>query len=55
VCRKQAFVSEMVNLKTEMHWYPYTPRKARLTSQVLRLIEMHDWRRRLGRKPKGKS
>jgi hypothetical protein len=54
VCRKQAFVSEMVNLKTEMQWYPYTPRKARLTSQVLRLIEMHDWRGRLGRKPKGK-
>ena len=53
-CRKQAFVSEMVNLKTEMQWYPYTRRKARLTSRVLRLIEMHDWRRRLGRKPKGK-
>jgi acyl-CoA reductase-like NAD-dependent aldehyde dehydrogenase len=53
-CRKQAFVSEKVNLKTEMHWYPYSARKARLTGKVLRLIEMHDWRRRLGRKPKGK-
>ena len=53
-CRKQAFVSEKVNLKTEMHWYPYSARKARLTGRVLRLIEMHDWRRRLGRKPKGK-
>jgi acyl-CoA reductase-like NAD-dependent aldehyde dehydrogenase len=53
-CRKQAFVSEKVNLKSEMHWYPYSARKARLTGRVLRLIEMHDWRRRLGRKPKGK-
>jgi acyl-CoA reductase-like NAD-dependent aldehyde dehydrogenase len=53
-CRKQAFVSEKVNLKTEMHWYPYSARKARLTGRVLRLIEMNDWRRRLGRKPKGK-
>lgn len=52
-CRQQALVSEMVNLKTEMHWYPYSPRKARLTSRVLRLIEMHDWRRRLGLSPKG--
>jgi acyl-CoA reductase-like NAD-dependent aldehyde dehydrogenase len=41
-CRKQAFVSEKVSLKTEMHWYPYTPRKARFTGRLLRLIEMHD-------------
>jgi acyl-CoA reductase-like NAD-dependent aldehyde dehydrogenase len=53
-CRKQAFVSERVNLKAEAHWYPYSVGKARLTNSVLRLIEMHDWRRRLGRKPKGK-
>jgi acyl-CoA reductase-like NAD-dependent aldehyde dehydrogenase len=51
-CRQQSFVSEKVNLRTEMHWYPYTRRKARLTSRLLRLIEMHDWRRRLGRNPK---
>jgi hypothetical protein len=53
-CRQQAVVSEKVNLKTEMHWYPYTRRKAALTSRVLRLIEMHDWRRRLGLRSKGK-
>jgi acyl-CoA reductase-like NAD-dependent aldehyde dehydrogenase len=52
-CRTQAFVSERVNLKTEMHWYPYSPRKARFTARLLRLIELHDWRRRLGRTPKG--
>jgi acyl-CoA reductase-like NAD-dependent aldehyde dehydrogenase len=51
-CRQQSFVSEKINFGTEIHWYPYTQRKARLTSRVLRLIEMHDWPRRLGRKPK---
>lgn len=51
-CRQQAVVSEKVHLDTEMHWYPYSPRKAAITSRVLRLLEMHDWRRRLGLKPK---
>jgi acyl-CoA reductase-like NAD-dependent aldehyde dehydrogenase len=51
-CRQQAVVSEKVNLKNEMHWYPYTPVKAWLNSKLLGLIEMHDWRRRLGLKPK---
>jgi acyl-CoA reductase-like NAD-dependent aldehyde dehydrogenase len=52
-CRQQAFVSEKININNEMHWYPYSKRKARLTARVLRLIEMHDWRRRLGLGPKG--
>ena len=52
-CRKQAFVSEKVNLNNEMHWYPYSPLKALFTSRLLRMIELHDWRRRLGLKPKG--
>lgn len=47
-CRQQAFVSERVHMDNETHWYPYSPRKARVTSAVLRLVEMHDWRRRLG-------
>lgn len=51
-CRAQAVVSEKLNLPTETHWYPYSPRKARLSGAVLRLLEMHDWRRRLGRRPK---
>jgi acyl-CoA reductase-like NAD-dependent aldehyde dehydrogenase len=53
-CRTQAFVSEKVSLKSETHWYPYSKRKAAITSRVLRLIEMHDWRRRLGLTPKAK-
>lgn len=51
-CRAQAVVSEKLNLPTETHWYPYSARKARLSGAVLRLLEMHDWRRRLGRRPK---
>lgn len=51
-CRAQAVVSEKVILPTEAHWYPYSPSKARISSAVLRLLEMHDWRRRLGLRPK---
>jgi acyl-CoA reductase-like NAD-dependent aldehyde dehydrogenase len=51
-CRQQAVVSEKVNVSTEMQWYPYSKRKAGLTARLLRLIEMHDWRRRLGRRPR---
>lgn len=47
-CRQQAFVSERVHLNNETHWYPYSPAKARITAAVLRLLEMNDWRRRLG-------
>jgi acyl-CoA reductase-like NAD-dependent aldehyde dehydrogenase len=51
-CRAQAVVSEKLNLPTETQWYPYSPRKARISGAVLRLLEMHDWRRRLGRRAK---
>ncbi|MVU80783.1 aldehyde dehydrogenase family protein [Nocardia sp. ET3-3] len=49
-CRKQAFVSERVQMGGELHWYPYSPSKARLTDQMIRLLGMHDWRRRFGRR-----
>lgn len=51
-CRQQAFVSERIDLKNEIHWYPYSPRKGAFTDKVLRLTGMHDWRRRLGRPAK---
>lgn len=57
-CRTQALVSERVSMKSEPHWYPYTTRKAELNARLLRLIGMHDWRRRLGLPPaeqKGKT
>lgn len=49
--RQQAFVSERLPLKNEMHWYPYTPAKGAMVERMLRLTGMHDWRRRLGRRP----
>lgn len=51
-CRQQAFVSERIDLKNELHWYPYTPKKGAITEKALRLTGMHDWRRRLGRPTK---
>jgi hypothetical protein len=42
-------------MNNEMHWYPYSPKKGRITGRVLRLLEMHDWRRRLGLPPKDRS
>jgi delta 1-pyrroline-5-carboxylate dehydrogenase len=51
-CRQQAFVSERIDIKNEIHWYPYSPKKGAITEKALRLTGMHDWRRRLGRPAK---
>ena len=51
-CRHQAFVAERLPLKREPMWYPYTPAKGRLIGAAVRLLGMHDWRRRLGLRPK---
>jgi acyl-CoA reductase-like NAD-dependent aldehyde dehydrogenase len=48
-CRQQAVVSERVPMKNEVHWYPYSAKKNRIVAAALRLIEMNDWKRRLGR------
>jgi acyl-CoA reductase-like NAD-dependent aldehyde dehydrogenase len=47
-CRNQAFVSERIHMKSEMHWYPYTKRRSTLQGIAVRLLGAHDWRRRLG-------
>jgi acyl-CoA reductase-like NAD-dependent aldehyde dehydrogenase len=47
-CHGQAVVSERINLKSELHWYPYTARSGRLQGIAVRLLGAHDWRRRLG-------
>ncbi|KAF0957006.1 aldehyde dehydrogenase family protein [Rhodococcus sp. T7] len=49
--RQQAFVSERLPFKNEMHWYPYSPSKGALVERALRLTGLHDWRRRLGLRP----
>lgn len=50
--RQQAFVSERIPLKNEMHWYPYSPAKGAVVERALRLTGLHDWRRRLGLQPR---
>lgn len=51
-CRPQALVSERFALGPEPFWYPVSPRKARLISRGSRLLGAHDWRRRLGLRPR---
>jgi hypothetical protein len=36
-----------------MNWYPYTPAKSKIMGRVIRLLGLHDWRRRLGLKANG--
>ncbi|BCP14195.1 aldehyde dehydrogenase family protein [Mycobacterium paraintracellulare] len=49
-CRPQARVSERIAPKSEIQWYPYTRRKARILERLVRLTGMHDWGRRLARR-----
>lgn len=49
----QVYVTPRVAAKTEMHWYPYSKGKGRLTKAMVSLIAARDWRRRFGLKPKG--
>jgi acyl-CoA reductase-like NAD-dependent aldehyde dehydrogenase len=53
-CRQQAFTSELVNMPSEIHWYPYTKTKSGISAKMVRLLGAHDWRRRLGRRPKAR-
>jgi hypothetical protein len=36
-------------MKKELNWYPYTRRKTKIQSSVLRFLIARDWRRKLGR------
>jgi hypothetical protein len=36
-------------MKKELNWYPYTRRKGRILTGMLRVLNARDWRRRLGR------
>jgi len=48
-CRQQSVVSERFNLKSEIHWYPYTPKSSRLQARMVRVLGAHDWRRKFGK------
>jgi acyl-CoA reductase-like NAD-dependent aldehyde dehydrogenase len=52
-CRQQSVVSEKVNLKSEPHWYPYKKTSSTLQARMVRMLGAHDWRRRLGLRPRG--
>jgi acyl-CoA reductase-like NAD-dependent aldehyde dehydrogenase len=51
-CRQKSVVSERIDLKSEPHWYPYTPKSSRLQARMVRLLGAPGWRRKLGLTPK---
>ncbi len=51
-CRQQSVVSEKLHLKSEPHWYPYKKASSTLQARMVRMLGAHDWRRRLGLRPK---
>jgi acyl-CoA reductase-like NAD-dependent aldehyde dehydrogenase len=48
-CRTKSIVGDRVAMKKELNWYPYTRRKGRIMTGMLRVVNARDWRRRLGR------
>lgn len=48
-CRSQAIVTTRLQLKRELVWYPYTPRRGNFARRVSRFLGAQDLRRRLGR------
>jgi acyl-CoA reductase-like NAD-dependent aldehyde dehydrogenase len=50
-CREQAVVSDRVEPRAELGWYPYTPLKGAIQYRAMRLLGGRDWRRRLGVRP----
>lgn len=47
-CRTKSIVANRVEMKKEVNWYPYTPRKGKFQLVMARLVGARDWRRRLG-------
>jgi len=54
-CKEKAVVSERAAARTEVHWYPASPLKARIGARGARFLGARDWRRRLGLTPRGGS
>ena len=50
--RPQSIAATRLAPKSELLWYPYTALKAKLFLRVTRFLFAHDWRRRLGRRPR---
>jgi acyl-CoA reductase-like NAD-dependent aldehyde dehydrogenase len=47
-CRTQAVVETRLAPRSELLWYPYTARRSRLMSRILRFLNARDRRRRVG-------
>jgi acyl-CoA reductase-like NAD-dependent aldehyde dehydrogenase len=47
-CRTKSIVTNRVEMKKEVNWYPYTARKGKFQSAMARFVGARDWRRRLG-------
>jgi acyl-CoA reductase-like NAD-dependent aldehyde dehydrogenase len=48
-CRTKSIVAERVAMKKEPLWYPYSRKKGKTLTAMLRMTSARDWRRRLGR------
>ena len=48
--RPQSVISERLSLRTELYWYPRSPRRARIMARATRLLGAKNWRRRLARR-----
>jgi delta 1-pyrroline-5-carboxylate dehydrogenase len=46
-CRAQAIVSDRIEPRAEVSWYPYTPLKGGIQARVMRFAGGRDLRRRL--------
>lgn len=49
--RPQATVTDVVEMKSEIFWYPHTSRLGAAQERAVSLLGARDWRRRLGRRP----
>jgi acyl-CoA reductase-like NAD-dependent aldehyde dehydrogenase len=47
-CRAQAIVSDRIEPRNDISWYPYTPLKGAIQARAMRLLGGRDVRRRLG-------
>jgi acyl-CoA reductase-like NAD-dependent aldehyde dehydrogenase len=52
-CREKAIVRERFAPKSEVNWYPASKVKAAIQAKGARFMGARDWRRRLGRRPRG--
>lgn len=49
--KPQSLVTDVVEAKTEIFWYPHTRRLGKIQEFAVGLLGARDWRRRIGRRP----